>query len=884
MNRLRKYLKIAAVLFVLLLAAQVGSSFLVKTPRVREYLLAHLERAFGRPVTVGSFSAQLLPIPRLDVNAITVGEDPAFGNEYFLRAERMTTSLRWGGLLKGDFEFGTMSLTRPSLILVRNGLGVWNLEGWLPPPPWKAAENLVTYGPQLPAESTHHLQKIEFDEGRINFKFGTEKRPFAFTNVSGSVEQVGTGRWQLQLEAVPWRSGVQLQSTGTLQVRGDVAGTLARLQPAQIQVHWEKVSLADLFRLITGNDYGVRGQFALNATANIGKPVTGQSYEQGTWQFALQLRATQIHRWDLTERADNPRIDVSATGKWDLAAEEGRAEQLRIDLPHSNVQGSGVLRVSENRFWNAHVASAAVQAEDLLAWYRAFQPDIAEELTIEELLKGSGTVGGWPLKLEDAYVTGTTGTLRVPGIPQPVRIGELHGELRNGIFTSDPVRLSLTEAKLAQTPSGKTEKSGIKPRAAAEALDWAEFRVSHDFASQAGALRIEGRLEKAENLFRLASACGKTLNHGWELTGELTGAAAVEWDHGLFRNVRRSGAINAARVELQIAGLNLPIHLDDTRLEWNKGQRTATVGKAEAFGATWAGTLSETVPADGRELPRWKFQLHADRLDAAELDRWVGPRARPNWLERLLPSLLGNSNTQAKPSELLRRVSAEGDLFADSVVIEKIKLSRAHANLLLINLHLDVRAAEAQWAGGDVRGSMQAAFSAAPKYEVSAEIDQVSLGQLPWAARWAERWGGTASGKIHLSTEGVGRVDLLRMISGSGKFTAKNVEFRGWDIAGSLDAGALRTGASRWTSADGDFSVKDRHVNLEAVRLNGPRVKTLLAGTIDFAQAATLTFYEAATDKRAAAIPLPGRRLELNGPLDAPQVVVKTTIAEQAKR
>jgi hypothetical protein len=179
---------------------------------------------------------------------------------------------------------------------------------------------------------------------------------------------------------------------------------------------------------------------------------------------------------------------------------------------------------------------------------------------------------------------------------------------------------------------------------------------------------------------------------------------------------------------------------------------------------------------------------------------------------------------------------------------------------------------------------MQSVFGASPKYEVSAEIDQVSLGQLPWGTRWAERWGGTASGKIALSTQGVGRVDLLKQISGSGKFTAKNVEFRGWDVAGSLDAGALRTGASRWTSADGNFSVKDRHVNLEAVRLNGPRVKTLLAGSIDFAQAATLTFYEAATDKRAAPSPLPDRRLELNGPLDAPQVVVKTTIAEQAKR
>ena len=84
------------------------------------------------------------------------------------------------------------------------------------------------------------------------------------------MEQVSSGRWQLQLEAQPWRSGVPLQSTGTLQVVGDVAGTSARLQPAQIRLHWEKVSLADLFRLVTGNDSGVRGQFALDGNASVG--------------------------------------------------------------------------------------------------------------------------------------------------------------------------------------------------------------------------------------------------------------------------------------------------------------------------------------------------------------------------------------------------------------------------------------------------------------------------------------------------------------------------------------------------------------------------------------------------------------------------------------
>src|SRR5271169_4468197 len=220
MMRLRKYGGIALLVLVVLIAAQVGVSFLARTHRVRTYLIAHLESAFGRPVQVGRFSVQILPIPELDVDAVTIAEDPVFGNEYFLRAEQMTARFRWLGLLRGHFEFGTMSFTRPSLILVRNAEGRWNLEGWLPPARSTAATGSVM-PPHAPSESTHRLQKIDFDDGRINFKQGDEKRPFAFIHVSGSVEQVSSGRWQLQLEAQPWRSGVELQSTGTLLVAGD---------------------------------------------------------------------------------------------------------------------------------------------------------------------------------------------------------------------------------------------------------------------------------------------------------------------------------------------------------------------------------------------------------------------------------------------------------------------------------------------------------------------------------------------------------------------------------------------------------------------------------------------------------------------------------------
>ena len=125
----------------------------------------------------------------------------------------------------------------------------------------------------------------------------------------------------MEIEAAPWRSGVALQSAGTVQVHGDIAGTSARLQPASLDVRWEKVSLADLFRFLRGKDYGLRGSITLDASAKSGLPSgtdrhvrAAESAVAGVWAFSLRAVASRIHRWDLTERTDNPSVVTTVQG------------------------------------------------------------------------------------------------------------------------------------------------------------------------------------------------------------------------------------------------------------------------------------------------------------------------------------------------------------------------------------------------------------------------------------------------------------------------------------------------------------------------------------------------------------------------------------------
>jgi len=509
MSKLKKWWKSGLAIVLALVALHVAVSFLARTHRVHTYLAAHLERAFGRPVDVGSFDARLFPSPQLYADGVTVGEDPAFGYEYFLRAEHLSAGLRWSGLLRGHFEFGTLFFSKPSLILVHNFQGRWNLERWLPSAKIASSQARPIYGPPSPAPPVNHLQRIEFDEGRINFKNQEEKLPFAFTRVSGSVEQVSPGRWRLELEAQPWRSGVLLQSTGTLRVLGDLAGTSARLQPAQITLHWSEASLADAFRLLHGQDYGVRGLFTLDATA---KSAAASDDGPGDWTYAVQARAGRIHRWDLTERADNPALNVDVSGRWNVGTGTLLAEQFSVEGLRSNLRGK-FRYVSESAIpMELRVDSMGVQASDLLAWYRAFHPDVAEGVTADPYLTGGMILRGWPLSVESAALSSNGGTVRVPGFVEPIGIGPVNGGRERSSLVIGPVRVAL----------GGVAHDVIAPKKRRVALameNAADLTFTQDLKTYAGNISIEGNIPKVQDFLKLAAAMGRQVNHGWELTG-----------------------------------------------------------------------------------------------------------------------------------------------------------------------------------------------------------------------------------------------------------------------------------------------------------------------------------------------------------------------------
>jgi AsmA family len=878
--------KLALSIVALLVAAQIAVSVSARTVRVHNYLTARLETAFGRPVHVRHFDLEILPSPRIYATDVSVGEDPAFGYEYFLHAEHLAAGLHWSWFLRGHFEFGALSLGQPSLTLVRNMEGRWNLEDWLPPTRKIAPGDNHNYGPARAPMGANRLERIEFDDGRIDFKSGDVKQPFALTGVKGSVEQISTGRWQLQLEAQPWRSGVPLQSSGTIQVHGDVAGTSARLQPASLAIRWDKVSLADLFRLLRGKDYGIRGTFDLDATAKSGASATSSGdadsshdpFVPGDWSFSLKAFATQIHRWDLTERSDNPALTANVQGRWNVALGKLTAEKVTIESPISNLHGSAQFGLASNPSMQIRFDSSSIQGADMLSWYRAFYSGVAQEVSFDQFFSGSFAVQGWPPTLQALNVFTPGGSMNFQGVDENLRLGAGHAVLNQSRLTMDPLHISLLSVNSSTPSSDRTGKPG---RGSALDKSNGEINLSfiHDLVSHSGAVAIQGRVESAENVLKVVAALGHAVNHGWDLTGPASADLRREWSP--TSPAAWNGTAEVTGAQLAAAGLNQRVQLQQARLEWRNGKRSAQIDHAEGFGAVWSGSVTEAADVDSEQPATWNVQLHADRLDATELDRWVGPRARPGWLQRLLPSLFAGSTPNGPASELMRRLNVVGILQVDEFTIEKLKLQQVRLQGALRDLQLNISDGRAQWAGGVVRATMLAKFLPRPVYDVHAEMDKVALSQLPIDRSAADRLGGLVSGTLHLRTAGVGRNELLQELSASGEVHLADLEFRGWDVNASVADGEARAGISHWSSGDGSFSVSDHRVFFDDVRLDAGAQLTLINGSVTFGRDANLTL-ETSTGRRAirnAAVT--GHVLKIVGPLDGPRITQDKSASRQ---
>lgn len=247
----------------LLLALLILTPPLVNANRYRLRIAQTMSESLGRPVHLDSVTMHLLPVPGFTLQNLVVSEDPAFGAEPVIRANSVEATLRVSSLWHRPVEFSTVRFIDPSVNLVRNADGRWNLSGIV----LHAAHVQTAPTGQRKAGPRPRFPYIEATGGRVNIKSGPEKLPFSLTNADFALWLPSANQWRVRLAGQPARTDNNITESGTVRLEGELhrAADTADV-PINFRATWHDAPLGDATRILFGADQGWRGALNLDAT------------------------------------------------------------------------------------------------------------------------------------------------------------------------------------------------------------------------------------------------------------------------------------------------------------------------------------------------------------------------------------------------------------------------------------------------------------------------------------------------------------------------------------------------------------------------------------------------------------------------------------------
>jgi AsmA protein len=354
-----------AVTLIAALLLLVLTPPLVNVSRFRRRIVASMSESLGRPVHLDRVTLHLLPMPGFTLENLVVSEDPAFGNEPIIRANTVEATLRVSSLWKRKVEFSTVTFVQPSVNLVRNAEGRWNLEGVL------VHASRVDTAPttQAKAGPAPRFPYIEATGGRINIKLGDEKMPFSLTDADFALWLPSPQVWRVRLVGKPARTDENIGDPGTVRLEGSLerADHMGEV-PVDLRASWHDAPLGDASRLLIGDDRDWRGTLHADATL---QGLLGQAALKTT------ITLDDLRRADFVP-AQSLDVSVSCASTADVPA--ATLKKLRCTVPTSGTEPL-VLESPAVDSARPRQAEVTVQAQKLplewvFGWMRLFSPRI----------------------------------------------------------------------------------------------------------------------------------------------------------------------------------------------------------------------------------------------------------------------------------------------------------------------------------------------------------------------------------------------------------------------------------------------------------------------------------------------------------------------------
>ena len=151
-------LVVVAVLIVLVVPS------LINVDRYRPQIETRLKEKLGREVKLGALKLHVIPLS-VSIESITIAESPQFASTLpFAAATNVAASVQLFSLLRGEPVLDSLSMSRPSIELIRDANGVWNF-------------STLGAGGSDKTERSFTLKKLTINDGQVGVTDYSAKSP-----------------------------------------------------------------------------------------------------------------------------------------------------------------------------------------------------------------------------------------------------------------------------------------------------------------------------------------------------------------------------------------------------------------------------------------------------------------------------------------------------------------------------------------------------------------------------------------------------------------------------------------------------------------------------------------------------------------------------------
>ena len=756
----------------------------------------------GRRVAIDDVRFHVLPRPGFDLERLVIYDEPAFGAEPMIRAQDVFAAIRLRSLLRGRLEIARLSATEPSVNVVRNAEGRWNLA------------SLVERNAQIPAAPTQKptyerrpaFPYLEATGARINFKIGAEKKSLALTDADVALWQDSENSWGARMKAEPVRTDFNLTDTG--QVLIDATWERSRnlrTTPVRVMLAWEKGQLGQISQLLSSRDRGFRGAVTISASLS------------GTPQaLAVDSHATigGFRRYDIV---DNRIVNLATrcTGQYSVT---GKA--VSDLLCESQVSG-GVMRV-RGRFGTGRVIERRAGDGDKLPGHdltvTAERIPLASAISVLHLVKkelpsdltATGTLEGEFHSVREGTKIEFSGS----GIAKDARLVSNSGK---DTIALGNVPLSLAFNSGVNSPLRGAKKAAIirdvEPAEAHVRIGPTTLEMGSQPPSAGGWISASGysfylRGDLAlKNLFRLEAALGLPgLRPAAEGEAKLDVNVVGNWQGLAAPNALGTAQLRNVRVETH--GLNAPIVIPSATIVLGPENFSMQKIVAQTGDTHWTGSVS--APRHCAPDCVYQFDLSADRLSADGLSKWLTPQPAKRPWYRIL-----NTGDPEGPSALLG-LAARGTLRVARLELKKMVATSLVTDLDLARGKIEMPNLRAALLQGSFQGKwMVDASGSSPIYRGSGSLQNISLGQV--GAVMGDGWiSGNGEGSLDLTTSGEGVDDLIENVDARLQFTMRDGSLSHMQMPGMRSplsvhrfVGELHAKKGAWTLSNATLESRD---------------------------------------------------------------------------